>query len=133
MKKIILLSIHPKFADLIIAGKKKYEYRKVMPNEAISHIALYCTSPIRKVVAIVEVIEELTDTPAKLWKKTSRDGAITKKHFNCYFNGKVYANAFKLGKVTLFDKPMTLTELCVDNSPQSFRYLSSNQIDIIFS
>lgn len=133
MKKIILLSIHPKFADLIIAGKKKYEYRKVMPSETVSHIVLYCTSPIRKVVAVVEVVEELTDTPAKLWKKTSKGGAITKKHFAFYFNGKTYANAFKLGKVTLFDKPMTLAELYVANSPQSFRYLSSSQIDVIFS
>lgn len=133
MNTTILLPIHPEFATLIIAGKKKYEYRKIIPRETISYIALYSTCPVQKIVAIVEVVDKISDTPTKLWKRTAKDGAITRKHFRQYFYGKKTASAFKLGKVIAFDKPIALEELSVTNSPQSFLYLSLYQIEVIFA
>ncbi|MDR3211189.1 MAG: ASCH domain-containing protein [Planctomycetota bacterium] len=131
MKRQILLPIHPKFADLIVSGEKTYEYRKILPLEEISHIVLYSTSPIQRMVAIVEVVEEISDTPLKLWEKTSKEGAISLHYFEQYFSGKKYARAYKLGKVSPLVPPIALDRLCVSSPPQSFRYLSANEFNII--
>lgn len=133
MNKFILLSIHPEFADLIVSGDKIYEYRKTTPIEKITHIVLYSTSPIQKIVAIVEVIDELIDTPRKIWEKTSKGGAISKTYFRQYFSGKKYAKAYKLGKVTTLCHPLTLDRLCVGSPPQSFRYLSPDEVDTLLA
>ncbi|MDE5767136.1 MAG: ASCH domain-containing protein [Malacoplasma sp.] len=55
MKKI-LISIKPEYVKNILKGIKKYEYRTKLPKEKISKIIIYCTSPIKKVVAEVDIL-----------------------------------------------------------------------------
>jgi len=47
----VLLSIKPKFADRIMAGSKKFEFRKVIFRQpAIDEIVIYSSSPVKKIV-----------------------------------------------------------------------------------
>ena len=51
----LLMSINPEHVENILAGKKKYEFRKKKCKEQIDSIVIYSTAPVMKVVAEVEV------------------------------------------------------------------------------
>ena len=50
----LLMSINPEHVDNILAGTKKFEFRKSKCKEKIDSIIIYSTSPIMRVVAEVE-------------------------------------------------------------------------------
>ena len=49
----LLMSINPEHVDNILAGTKKFEFRKTKCKEKIESIVIYSTSPIMRVVADV--------------------------------------------------------------------------------
>ena len=54
----ILMPINPQYVDEILAGRKKYEYRKIKAKKAnVDKMIIYSTSPIMKVVAEVDIKE----------------------------------------------------------------------------
>ena len=53
--KVVLLSIKPKYADLILTGSKQVEFRRSWAAQDVGLIVLYSSSPIQKIVGIVEV------------------------------------------------------------------------------
>ena len=44
----ILLSIKPEFADKIMSGKKKFEYRTHVPSRPINSIVIYVILQVKK-------------------------------------------------------------------------------------
>ena len=66
----LLMSINPEHVDNILAGTKKFEFRKTKCKEKIDSIIIYSTFPIMRVVAEVEVKDIIEDmykqTPYKL-------------------------------------------------------------------
>ena len=67
----ILMPINPEYVDEILAGRKKYEYRKIKAKRNnIDKMIIYSTSPIMKVVAEVDIKEILEEEPEKLWEMT---------------------------------------------------------------
>ena len=48
MKKILLISIHPKFVEKILTGEKRFEFRKHIPSCEISHILIHATTPEKR-------------------------------------------------------------------------------------
>lgn len=75
----ILLSIRPEYVEKILAGMKKFEYRRHLAKSDVQKMLIYCTSPIMRVVAEAEVCEKVTGTPVSLWKKTKKESGIAKK------------------------------------------------------
>ena len=49
-----LLSIKPKYADLILSGEKTIELRRVF-NPKITKVYLYASSPVKRIVAVCDV------------------------------------------------------------------------------
>ncbi len=120
----VLMSIKPKYVDEILSGKKKYEYRKIKakrPN--IDKIIIYCTAPVMRVVAEVEVLEIIENNPEIVWKKTKSHAGISKKKYDEYFENKDIAFAYKLGNIIKYDQPRELKEIGVNYTPQSFIYI----------
>ena len=78
-RNVILMSIHPKFAQLILSGKKKVEFRKTRFNHQISHVVIYATSPIKKVVGYFEVQNIKVAPPKDLWESYSEVSGIEPK------------------------------------------------------
>jgi predicted transcriptional regulator len=62
----ILISIKPEYADRIINGTKKYEFRSKKPRLSFDYIVIYWTFPKMKVLAEVKVEEILEYTPQQL-------------------------------------------------------------------
>ena len=120
----ILISIKPEYVEKILNGSKKYEYRKVKPRRTdISKLIIYSTSPVMRVVGEVEVLEIIEDTPKQLWSVTKHESGIKKSFYDSYYKSRKNACAFKLGKVVVYDKFLTLEEYGINFVPQSFFYL----------
>lgn len=124
----MLLSINPQYVASIISGKKKYEYRKVRCREDVDSILIYETAPTKRVIgeaAIDDILEDSLDT---VWRMTGEFSGITKGFFDKYYRGKDKAIAYHLGKLRIFDKPLTLEDIGVSCAPQSFRYMQDSVI-----
>lgn len=118
------MSIKPIYTEEIIAGKKKYEYRKVKPkDDNIEKIIIYETSPIMKVVAEVQVLDIIYGTKEDVWDITKNFSGISKEFYDEYFKNNVNSVAYKLGEVRVYKMPKELKEFGIKYAPQSFIYL----------
>ena len=123
MKRKILISINPEHVQNIIAGIKKYEYRKIAAKQDISSIIIYETTPIKRIVAEAEIIDVLELPPEELWKQTKNESGISKVFFDRYFANRTIAYAYKLGEIKVYDTPKTLMDYGIKAAPQSFVYV----------
>lgn len=120
----ILMPINPEYVNEILAGRKRYEYRKIKAKRNnIDKMIIYSTSPIMKVVAEIDIKEILEEDPEKLWEMTKNESGITKDFYNKYYKNKNTAIAYKLGKIMIYDKPKNLYDIGINYVPQSFVYL----------
>lgn len=123
MKKKIVISINPQYVKKIISGEKRFEYRTKAAKQDINKIIIYETKPIKKIVAEVEILDVLMESPNELWNQTKEYSGITKVFFDNYFKGKKVAYAYKLGKVKVYETPKSLLEFGLKMAPQSFAYV----------
>ena len=120
----ILMPINPEYVDEILSGNKKYEYRKTKARrENIDKIIIYSTYPIMRVVAEVDVIGILEDSPEKLWEQTKKYSGITKDFYYEYYKNRENAVAYKLGNIKKYKNPKKLSDIGINYIPQSFVYL----------
>lgn len=120
----ILISIKPEYVEKILCGSKKYEYRKVIPKkENVNRLVIYSSFPVKKIVGEAEVLDLLKLPPKELWEITKSTSGITRKFFDSYYKGRKIACAFKLGKVTIYEKELNLSDVGISSAPQSFLYL----------
>ena len=119
----LLMSINPEHVDNILAGTKKFEFRKTKCKEKIESIVIYSTSPIMRVVAEVEVEGIIEDTPQAVWNQTQPAAGIDKMFFDRYYNGRDTAVAYVLGNVREFAVPRFLSDYGVKAAPQSYVYV----------
>lgn len=119
-----VFSIHPRFAKLILSGKKACEYRRRLPAKNISSILIYATSPISKIIGEVKVENVLLLKKEELWSLTTQIGGISKSEFDEYFHGAPKAGALLLSNPVSYKKPLTIEEVGLTRPPQSFCYMS---------
>lgn len=138
MANMILLPIHPEYVDKIRCGLKRFEFRRQIPRQLSrndnDYIAIYCTSPVCKVVGCFKVSRVLVGSPSEIWAKTFGNAGIERKDFDEYFRGRRYAYALCIGKTHWLNDPITLFQLRGSKvAPQSFVYLSDEQADKIIA
>ena len=119
----VIMSIRPEFVHQIMAGKKKYEYRKKVCKKNIDKIYIYSTVPVRKIVGEAEVESVLINSPEELWKKTKNGAGIDKDVYDSYYGDREEAVAYKLINIKRYKKPKTLKDFGVNVAPQSYQYI----------
>lgn len=119
----VLLSIKPEFALQIFAGKKKFEYRRIIFREPVERIVVYASSPIQMIIGEFFLKEVLFDELDSLWCKTHRYSGISEKYFYSYFCDKDKGYAIKVGRTLKYQTPLPLNNLYGLKAPQSFAYL----------
>ena len=118
------MPINPKYVDEILSKRKKYEYRKIKAKRNnVNKIIIYSTSPVKKVVAEVDVNAIIEENPEKLWEMTKNESGVTKEFYDHYYYNKNKAIAYKLGNIKIYDKPKNLSDIGINYFPQSFIYL----------
>lgn len=123
--RAVLLSIKPKYADLILAGSKRVELRRSWPSNDIGVMVLYSSAPVQRLVgvAFVDRVEE-TDV-AGLWKLASDfGGGVTHEELDEYFAGKKTAFGVMIKRARVAQVAVDPKELFPGfTPPQSFQYL----------
>jgi len=127
--RALLLSIRPKYADLIFSGQKKMELRRTRPRIGKDDLALiYVSSPVKSLVGAVLVTNVVELPPEALWRKAKRKAAVTRIEFDEYFAGAEKGFAIEFSRCWQLVEPVSLKTLRARrrgfHPPQSFRYLS---------
>lgn len=121
----VLLSIKPEFANKILNGKKRFEFRKtVFKNPTVTTVVIYATKPVGKVIGEFSIETIISSCPDSLWEATSEFAGISQAFFNEYFKNHNRAYAIKVRHARRYERPLDLSEIVPNNvAPQSFRYL----------
>jgi len=119
----MLLSINPEHVENILLGIKRFEFRKVRCRSEVDKIIIYATSPVMQVVAEAEVTGIIQDDVQTVWDLTNEFAGISFEFYEKYYEGKVKAVAYKLGKIKKYPKPKLLSDYGLSFAPQSFVYV----------
>lgn len=123
--RAVLLSIKPKYVDLILAGMKRVELRRSWPSNDIGVMVLYSSAPIQKLVgmAYIDRIEECDFE--NLWALADANGGgVTYDELKAYVDGKKTAFGVMIDRVKIAEVKVDPKELFPDfTPPQSFLYL----------
>ena len=125
-----LISVHPCYAEKIISGEKKMEFRRSWATKPVDVLVIYATTPIQRIIALADVKQIFVGSKTKLWNlaKGVGGGISRRKLFN-YLDGKKSAVAIELSMV----KPIAdgIDPKCIFGPefrpPQSFRYLKDEE------
>ena len=124
MQTTVLLSIKPQYADKILNGDKKFEFRRLLyksPN--VDKIVIYATSPVKKVVGEFDIAQVHSMELEDLWEQTMEYSGIEKCFYDSYFAGKEVGHAIEVKQATRYAKPKLLKDYDITHPPQSFIYL----------
>jgi predicted transcriptional regulator len=106
-----IISIHPIYADAILAGKKTIELRRRIPElRSGTRLWIYATRPIGAVVGFVTIQEVTRAHPTTIWKKHSNGTGVNYAFFKAYFNGAKEAVAILLAAARSVG-PITIDQL----------------------
>lgn len=130
MTQIALLPIRPRFADAILSGEKKVEFRRKTFGDKVKFVVIYVSSPVQKVVGFFEIDQIFRTSPSEAWKLFQDIGSINEEEFTNYFHGTDQAAAITIKRVKRFRSPIEVNQINDSFSPpQSFRYVSAAEFE----
>jgi len=122
----IVLSIQRRHSSRILEGSKKYELRRVLPQNLPSRVFLYETNGERRISGHFTVHQIVIGPPELVWEHTGTR-ATTRERFFEYFKDSETAIAYEIATAVEYEQPMSLDEISrLEPSfdvPQTFLYL----------
>lgn len=132
-ERALFLSLRPRFAELLLAGEKTVELRRIQP--AVSPgtlVLLYASSPVQALVGTGMVREVRVGSASVIWKQHGSLTGLSRAEYDSYFAGAAAAVAITLRGLNRLARPIPLGELrgglSWSHPPQSFRYLDAEQV-----
>lgn len=123
-RNVIMISIHPHFANAIFRGDKKVEFRKLNIPKHVEHVVLYVTAPEGKIAGYFSVKDVVEATPSDLWEKYRAVSGITKDFFFEYYGNQDTGLGLLVDQVKILQNPITLDQIAGGSRPpQSFAYV----------
>lgn len=122
--RVALLSIRPQYANEILAGRKRVEFRRRPLPDDVTQVVIYATAPVARVVGAFRVEAIDSTTPSDAWRHYHQVGGIGQEAFDAYYDGTDAAHVIRIRDVQAVESPFPLSD--VDESlrpPQSFTYL----------
>ena len=139
MSNILLLSIRPEYANKIFDRTKTVELRRIRPrllNEG-DRVVVYVSSPQQAVVGSFKVDNIVEKPVTELWEEVEKLAGISHEDFYDYYYGVRLGVGIFLKDIHRFSQPVELHRLRNKlpnlKPPQSFRYLTVNQFNIVTS
>jgi len=132
----LLLSIRPKYAERILAGKKSVELRRTRPRVPQgTALLLYVSSPVKALGAISSVKFVTCAQPDQLWQNVKDKAGLTRSEFEGYFAGAEKGFAIHLGAILELSPPLGLPDLRRLwpglNPPQIYKYLTEQEFTLL--
>lgn len=84
----VLISIRPRFADMIFAGNKTVELRRVCPRVSPGDMALVYVSSVKELKGTFEIGKIISASPTELWKKVGKKTASVERSFSITSKGR---------------------------------------------
>lgn len=127
MSMKILLSIKPEYAEKILDGTKKFEFRRrVHARTEVEAVIIYATMPVGQVVGEFSIKCIHSATPAIIWDRTRSHSGITREFYRRYFSGRKTAHAIEVRDVKRYSEPQPLKKYLPSGvAPQSYAYISA--------
>lgn len=119
----ILLSIKPKYAEMIYRGEKIYEFRRSLCKADIERIYLYESSPVMMVTGYVELDSKVCKPLNRLWDEAKLKSGISFEVYREYFHDRENACAYKIKRARKFKSAKSLSDFGIQRAPQNFVYL----------
>ena len=107
-----LLSVKPRFAELLLSGRKTVELRR--PKLSIQEgdeLYLYASQPSSAIVGIVTCKEVVTASPNTLWLKYGDLVGVSREEFEVYFMGSSSGTALLVNHPQRLSNPWLLAGL----------------------
>lgn len=125
-----LISIKPQYADKILCGSKKVEFRKTCFDCNVKHVYIYSSFPIQRVVGYFLVEDIIEQPPCQLWEKFQSIGGISKTDFFKYFGDRKIGYAMLIKEVFPYRYGLTVEDVFGKNYtvPQNYRYVDNVRI-----
>lgn len=129
----LLLSIRPRFVDLIFAGRKTVELRRVKPRiQAGDLVVIYASGTTKGMVGAFEVTGVTAAAPSSIWRKFNGGSGVTKREFDRYFAKVSVGYAIRIGKCWKIQEPIPLNTLRKRSlgfrPPQSYHYWKLDEL-----
>lgn len=129
---VVLISVHPGYAEKILSGEKRLEFRRRWAARQVSRLVIYVTSPVQQIVAIAHVEEVHRGCKSHLWELAkNKGGGISRRMLFEYMEGRQEGVALELAQLAKFDDGGMNPSLIFGKNfrpPQSFRYLNSSEV-----
>ncbi len=127
-RKVMLLALKPKWADEILSGNKRWEYRRVtMHVEPNARMLFYASGDIHAIVGEAIVDTVLNEPLDLLIQHTVDDVPEKEADLRRWFIGRNIGHAIKIKHPVRYEKPLTLDiireHIYKFMPPQGFYYL----------
>jgi len=120
----VILSIKPIYAQAIMSGTKKVEFRKKTFRRQVDKIFVYSSSPEKKIIGFFTIKEIVENSPENLWDEFKEVGGIDKKSFFEYYQNSETGFSIKISEANKFEKGIEPADFFENFcAPQSFLYL----------
>lgn len=132
--RVVLLSIHPHFADAILRGNKRVELRRKPVAPDVTHVVIYATAPVKAIVGSFEIKSIDQGSKTSIWNIHGPVTGVTRREFWNYFKGSSRAVAIRITKPSRLQRPVPINSISgVTRPPQSFQYVDPRNLDWLLS
>ena len=124
--RAVLLSIKPKYADLIFAGTKTVELRRSWPSNDVGVMVIYSSAPVQRLTGVA-LIKEIRECDFEtLWGiSRAHGGGVTREELQDYVDKTKLAYGVMLGRAVSAEVLVDPKNLFLNfTPPQGFLYLS---------
>jgi predicted transcriptional regulator/ribosomal protein S18 acetylase RimI-like enzyme len=126
--RTLILSLLPRYADLMIQGMKTVEFRRrFSQRHAGATVLFYVSKPVQAFLLSARISHVDQDSTDSLWSTHKNGGGISKETFSNYFAGAGCGFALALDGVRPLSAPLTLQRVKMAwpefHPPQAFSIL----------
>src|SRR5882757_4574645 len=108
----ILISVEPRHAENILAGRKTVELRRRPMHVKVGAIVwIYAKRPVGSIVGCAKVRDIHLLAPQALWRRFCNDCCIPRSEFFAYFEGVTQATALELSGCKRLGASLSLESL----------------------
>ncbi len=130
----LLLSLKPRFAELVFMGKKTVELRRrVASTMKGREVFIYVSSPVQMIRGGFRVAEVWSNDPETVWVAVASKAGVAKAEYDAYYEGCGTAHAFALSDVWTHETPVEIEgvrrALPGFRPPQSWRYARGRELE----
>ena len=127
----VLMSLKPQYWSLIVNRKKSVELRRKVWKDSYSHVVIYVSQPISRIVGVIAVKDIVTDSIDKIKSNYLQNIAITERQFSSYINGKDEVSVIRFKRLSIFENMLSLDCIGIIRPPQNYCFLTKEQIKVL--